>query len=118
MKSAILILIVDEQETRGRLLERELSAEGFGVVHASTTRGALRIIEQQRPDLVVARDPSAGSFAELISAADVCSSSPVIGVGELELPGGSQVQIVRRSAELVATIRTLCRFPRQRPETD
>lgn len=62
MRSAILILIVDEQEDRRRLLARELSAEGFGAVHASTALGAFRIIEQQRPDLVVARDLSLGTL--------------------------------------------------------
>ena len=48
-----LILAVDDEAGILRLIKLELSSQGFRVVVASDGEEALRIAEQQRPDIVV-----------------------------------------------------------------
>jgi two-component system, OmpR family, KDP operon response regulator KdpE len=48
-----LVLAVDDEAPMLRLIKLELSNRGFRVVTASTAEDALKIAEQQRPDVVV-----------------------------------------------------------------
>ena len=48
-----LILAVDDEAGILRLIKLELSSQGFRVVVANDGEEALRIAEQQRPDIVV-----------------------------------------------------------------
>ena len=47
------VLVVDDEEHITELLSMGLSMNGFEVERAATGRGALKAIEEQRPDLVV-----------------------------------------------------------------
>src|ERR1700733_11940464 len=48
-----LILLVEDEPELARLVVRELEAAGFGVRHALDGTTALRLFEEQPPDLVV-----------------------------------------------------------------
>src|ERR1035438_5522033 len=47
------VLVVDDEEHITELLKMGLSMNGFDVERAATGRGALRVIEKSRPDIVV-----------------------------------------------------------------
>jgi len=47
------ILIVDDDVEVLKLMRKELEAEGFRVIQASNGQTAIRIAEQQQPDLIV-----------------------------------------------------------------
>ena len=47
------ILVVEDELELGRLLTRELSAAGFNVRHAPDGRAALRLLEEQTPDVLI-----------------------------------------------------------------
>lgn len=47
------ILIVEDDNNQRALYEEELSEEGYHVLTASDGREALRVVEKQKPDLVV-----------------------------------------------------------------
>lgn len=49
----VTILVVDDNDTLLRMLQRTLSYEGFQVLTAMDGRAALAVIESQRPDLVI-----------------------------------------------------------------
>jgi two-component system KDP operon response regulator KdpE len=50
--SATLVVVEDEPPIR-RFLRASLTAEGFRVVEASTVKGGLRSVTQERPDLIL-----------------------------------------------------------------
>lgn len=49
----VTILVVDDNETLLRMLQRTLAYEGFQVLSAADGRAALRTIESHKPDLVI-----------------------------------------------------------------
>lgn len=53
MLSMHTILIVDDNESLLRMLQRTLSYEGFSVVSATNGRVALSEVEKRRPDLII-----------------------------------------------------------------
>ena len=53
MKTEPLILALDDEPGILRLLKLELDAQGFHVVTASSGAEALRLAEEQRPDLLL-----------------------------------------------------------------
>ena len=53
MKKNTCIMVVDDEPTVLKLLDRTLKPEGYDVVMANDGGSALRLLEQQSPDLVI-----------------------------------------------------------------
>lgn len=53
MMRKFLILVVDDEASIVRLVRAKLQMEGYAVITASTGEEALRIMEDERPDLVI-----------------------------------------------------------------
>ena len=53
MKRHPYIMVVDDEQTILRLLNRTLELEGYGVIVADNGRLALDLLEEHRPDLVI-----------------------------------------------------------------
>ena len=56
----VMILNVDDQEAERYVKTRDLAANGFDVVEATTGAEALRLVEQHKPPVVLARRPASG----------------------------------------------------------
>jgi len=53
MKKHPSIMVVDDEQSIRRLLNRTLELEGYGVILADNGRAALDLLEEHRPDLVI-----------------------------------------------------------------
>jgi len=53
MEGKPIILVVDEEEETLGLFRRMLKKEGYTVLTADNSRGAIELVERERPDLVI-----------------------------------------------------------------
>ncbi len=123
MTSAVLILVVEEHGDGGENLARNISMEGYCVVRARGTREALALIEQDRPDLIVAADVAGERLVGSLEGAAAHADCPIVAVGKHEpVPPSRFVRrFLRRPldpSQLLSAIRALCESPEQPAETD
>jgi CheY-like chemotaxis protein len=109
------ILVVDDEETARRFLERALAEEGFQVLVAKSGEEALQLLKATRPkvslivtDLVM---PGMGGHAFALRVSRLPSPPPVLYISGYEAPRG---EVAKRflqkpfsAAELVEAVRAL-----------
>ena len=76
----ITLLIVDSYQNQRTLCRLELEDEGYRILEAEDTGGALVLVREERPDLVVCAPSKQGAewVQHLLEIKSVCGGCPVI----------------------------------------
>ena len=124
MDNGIKILIMDDSRTLWKALGERLQSEGFKVVAADCESHALRVANEEEPDLIICdldmKEASAGEVVGKLKESPETTHIPVIYLSTLvaqtdhgPAPSGKAVYVSKmcRCSELVAEIRNLLSLP-------
>jgi two-component system, cell cycle sensor histidine kinase and response regulator CckA len=113
------ILVVDDEETARRFMDRALTEEGFRVLLANNGEQALTLLRSTKrkvdavvTDLVM---PGMGGHAFAVEVSQLPSPPPVLYISGYQAPGGEMAKRFLQKPfspnELVEAVRTLLRSP-------